>query len=140
MFEVKEVNKAFGQPCQHLKTTLLGPGCGIYDHRPQACVNYICLWLDSQRRPEVEPLPERLKPSACKVVMGWPWGEDRETLFVYPYPDFPNAWRRGAVAQHLRLILSRGGKVVIVLKKHRIALKGDMAFIGTEEEFEKFLN
>lgn len=135
VFEVKEVNKAFGEPCKFLGKTPFGKGCTVYDVRPDACRHYICLWLDSQRRPEVEKLSNKLRPNVCKVVMGWPWGVDRETLFVYPYPGHPDAWRKPPVSDHLKMILSRGGKIVVVLQGRRIALKGDMAFIGTEEEF-----
>ena len=141
VFEVKEVGKPFGQACQHLGPTIFGPGCTIYETRPQACKHYVCLWLDSQRRQRPsERLPEALKPEACKVVMGWPWGEDRATLFVYPYPGHDDAWRREPVASHLKGILSRGGKLVIVTGETRIAIKGDMAFIGTEDEFANILS
>jgi hypothetical protein len=39
----------------------------------------------------------------------------------------------------LQSILARGAKVVVVAKDKRIAIKGDMAFVGTEEEFENLL-
>lgn len=140
VFEVPAVDKAFGEPCKHLGRTLLGPGCKIYADRPDACQHYVCLWLDSHRRLEVAPLSDELRPNVCHVVMGWPWGKDRETLFVYPYPDYPNAWRLAPVSDHLRLILSRGGKIVVVTGAQRIAIKGDMAVIGTEEEFASLLS
>lgn len=80
-------------------------------------------------------MPENLRPDVTKVVMGWPWGEDRETLFVYPYPGHELAWRKPPVSDHLRMILSRGGKIVVVMNNRRLAIKGDMAFFGTEDEF-----
>lgn len=136
VFEVKDVGKAFGEPCKHLGPTLFGgTGCQIYATRPDACQRYVCLWLDSQRRVEVERMPENLRPDVTKVVMGWPWGEDRETLFVYPYPGHELAWRKPPVSDHLRMILSRGGKIVVVMNNRRLAIKGDMAFFGTEDEF-----
>jgi hypothetical protein len=141
VFEVKDIGKPFGAACQYLGATAFGRGCTIYAERPQPCKNYVCLWLDSQRRQEpADRLPEALKPEACKVVMGWPWGEDRDTLFVYPYPGYEGAWRKPPVAEHLRMILSRGGKVVVVTGATRIAIKGDMAFVGTEEEFAQLLS
>lgn len=84
-------------------------------------------------------MPEELRPDVCKVVMGWPFGTDLTTLFVYPYPGYEDAWRKSPVSNHLRMILSRGGKIVVVTGKTRIALKGDMAVIGTEEEFADLL-
>lgn len=139
VFEVKDVPKAFGEPCKHLGKTLFGTGCQIYTQRPDACQHYICLWLDSQRRPEVSKMPEALRPDVCKVVLGWPWGEDRETLFVYPYPGHETAWQKPPVSLYLRSILAKGAKVVVVAKDKRIAIKGDMAFVGTEDEFADLL-
>lgn len=139
VFEVKDVNKAFGEPCKHLGKTLFGTGCVIYESRPDACKHYVCLWLDSQRRIDVPSLPEVLRPNVSKVVLGWPWGEDRETLFVYPYPEHDDAWRKEPVAGYLRMILARKGKIVVVVKDKRWAIKGDMAFVGTESEFVELL-
>lgn len=140
VFEVKPVDKAFGEPCKHLGRTLVGPGCTIYETRPDVCRNYVCLWLDSQRRTDVPSLPEALRPNVCKVVMGWPWGVEKETLFVYPYPGYENNWRIPPVSNHLRMILARGGKIVVVTGKTRIAINRDMAVIGTEEEFASVLS
>jgi hypothetical protein len=140
VFEVKGVDKAFGEPCRHLGKTLFGTGCAIYASRPDACQHYVCLWLDSQRKSGVEKFPEKLRPDVCKVVLGWPWGTDRETLFVYPYPGHDDAWQKPPVSHYLRSILARGAKVVVVTKDKRIAIKGDMAFVGTESEFEDLLS
>jgi len=84
-------------------------------------------------------MEEALRPDVCKVVMGWPWGIDRETIYMYPLPGHANAWRVQPVSDKIKSILSKGGKVVIVIKNQRIALRGDMAVIGTEEEFERLL-
>jgi hypothetical protein len=138
VFEVKDVQKPFGVPCKHLGPSLFGgAGCQIYADRPPACQRYVCLWLDSQRRKDVEKFGENMRPDVCKVVLGWPWGEERDTLFVYPYPGHDNAWRAEPVGSYLRMILARGAKVVVVLADKRIALKGDMAIVGTEKEFEE---
>ena len=139
VFEVKDVPKAFGEPCKHIGNTLFGLGCQIYAERPDACKRYVCLWLDSQRRSDVESFPEHMRPDVSKVVLGWPWGEDRETLFVYPYPGHEDAWRKRPVSLYLQRILAKGGKVVIVMGEKRIAIKGDMAFAGTEDEFATIL-
>lgn len=142
VFAVEDVNKKFGEPCKHIKanTSIGGAGCGIYHERPDACQRYVCLWLDSQRRIDIPSLPENLRPDVCKVVIGWPWGIDRETLHVYPYPGYETAWQAPPVSHYLKNILARGGKVVVVAGDKRIAIKGDMAFVGTEKEFEDLLN
>ena len=139
VFEVKDVNKAFGEPCKHLGNTAFGQGCTIYETRPDACQRYVCLWLDSQRRLDVPSMPESMRPDVTKCVLGWPWGIDRETLFVYPYPGHDSAWQKPPVSLYLRNVLAKGGKVVVVVKDKRIAIKGDMAFVGTEKEFEDIL-
>ena len=139
VFEVKDVGKAFGEPCKHIGKTLFGTGCTIYHERPDACQKYVCLWLDSQRRVDVPSLPENMRPDVVKCVLGWPWGVDRETLFVYPYPSHIGAWQKPPVSDYLRMILDRGGKIVVVAGDKRIAIKGDMAFMGTEDEFADLL-
>ena len=85
-------------------------------------------------------MPEELRPNVCKVVIGWPFGIDRETMFVYPYPDYPDAWRTNKhVVAYLKMILSRGAKIVVVDGKTRYAIKGDVCMIGTEDEFAEIL-
>lgn len=139
VFEVKDVNKKFGETCKHLGKTLFGEGCQIYNERPDACRHYVCLWLDSQRRMDVPAFPENMRPDRTKCVLGWPWGTDRETLFVYPYPGHDDAWQRPPVSLYLRSVLAKGGKIVVVAGEKRVAIKGDMAFVGTESEFEDLL-
>jgi hypothetical protein len=84
-------------------------------------------------------MPESMRPDVTKCVLGWPWGTERDTLFVYPYPGHETAWQKPPVSLYLQSILARGAKVVVVAKDKRIAIKGDMAFVGTEEEFENLL-
>lgn len=140
VFEVKEVPKAFGEDCKHLGQTMFGGrGCLVYAERPLACQRYVCVWLDSQRRPEVEAMPEEMRPNVSNVVMGYPWATDRETMFVYPMPGHDNAWRVGIVAEYLQMILSRGAKVVVVTGDTRTVIKDDMMMIGTEAEFAELL-
>lgn len=140
-FEVRSISKPFGVRCKYLGPTLGGvQGCTIYNERPVECQHYICVWLDSQRRCDVERMPEELRPDVCKCVIGWPWGIDRETIHVYPYREYPDAWRRGAVKNYLRMVLSRGGKVVVYVNKDCVyAIRGDVAVRGTEAEFAELL-
>ena len=140
VFEVKGV-KAFAEPCKHLGSTPFGQGCTIYESRPVACQHYVCFWLDGERRGGEFKQDPRLRPDVCKCVIGWPWGVDRETIHVYPYPDHPNAWRTGIVRDFIRGVLARGGKVVVYQDSdHIFSLKGDMAFVGTEAEFAELTN
>ncbi len=149
VFEVKDervgLDKAFGEPCKFLTKEATGSGsgsgCGVYHTRPDACRNYICLWLEAARSVN-RKAPEELRPDNCGVVMGWPWGVDRETLHVYPIPGhskYPDAWRYPPVSDYLQDLLRRGGKLMIFVEGKRIAVRGDMAVVGTEAEFEKLL-
>lgn len=136
VFEVKTISKPFGVPCKHLGRTPDGLGCTIYHERPTECERYVCVWLDSQRRIEVPSLPENLRPNVCKVVMGWPWAADRSVMFVYPYPDFPDAWKIDPVKTYLQNILSSGGKVLVFVdSEHVVYSYGTVVMIGTEKEF-----
>lgn len=132
------LDKAFGIPCKYIGPTPVGHGCTVYQDRPDVCRNYVCLWLEGERLNAT--LGEALRPNVSKVVLGWPWGIDKETLFVYPYPGFENNWRVPPVSTYLRSVLARGAKIVVVLGKHRIAISGDMYLIGTEEEFAEVLS
>lgn len=87
-------------------------------------------------------MPEELRPNVCKVVIGWPWGMDRETVHVYPYPDHEDAWQKNPhVAKHLKMILQRGGKIVVYVNSQKVySMYGDMAFVGTEAEFAQMLS
>ena len=140
VFEVKEISKSFGEPCKHLGPTLDGPGCRIYEERPDACKHYVCLWLDGQRRGGQYRLDPELRPDRSKVVLGWPWANDRETLFVYPYPDFPNAWKEGAVRDRINTILLSGGKILVYINsEHIVYAYGTLVMAGTEKEFADIL-
>lgn len=140
IFEVKEINKPFAVPCKHLGHTPDGPGCKIYLERPDACCHYVCVWLDSRRRLEVEPMPDELRPDRCKCVLGWPWASDRSTMFAYPYPDFPNAWKEYPVKNYLQMILSRGAKVLVYINsEHVVYAYGSQVLVGSEKEFADIL-
>lgn len=137
VLEVHALGKAFHQPCKHLGQTSFGPGCTIYPNRPDVCWTYECVWLNSQVREQTERMPDNLRPNVCKVVMGNPLAGSREVMHIFPYPDHQDAWRFPPVSDYLRMLLSRGVKIVVVLANHRVALQGDMAVIGTEEEFAR---
>lgn len=140
VFEIKELGKSFGEPCKHLGKNLLNePGCTIYQERPDACRGYICLWLEAARTKN-RVAPEFMRPDICGVVLGQPYRAEHDVLHVFPipgHPKYPDAWRYPPVSDHLKEVLRRGGRLLIILEGKRIAIRGDMAAIGTEEEFER---
>ena len=85
-------------------------------------------------------MPESMRPNVTKVVLGQPFGKDRNSLLVYPYPGHDTAWQKPPVSEYLKTILARGASVVVVLNDgKRLAIKGDMAFYGTDAEFSQLL-
>ena len=57
VFAIPALNKPAGQWCQHCD---IGVGCKIYNSRPQTCVEYECLWLQSQKRDDPR---EHMRPN-----------------------------------------------------------------------------
>lgn len=136
VFEVASIAKPFGVPCQHLGRTPNGPGCTIYGQHPIECQHYVCVWLHSRRNVNVPNMRDDLRPDRCKVVMGWPFGIDRDVMYIYPYPDHPDAWKRSPVKDYIQEILHMGAKVLIFVNSdHIIYAYGNVVKIGTEAEF-----
>jgi len=60
VLEIKALDKPAGILCRHNT----GRACGIYRERPEACVQWHCLW----RR--IAALPDALRPDRSGVVFG----------------------------------------------------------------------
>lgn len=84
-------------------------GCGIYEARPKSCRDYECLWLQSQRREGVVPLPASLRPDRCKVIMN-PFG-DKVVLKVDAHR--PDAYRTEPVQAFLKHLLRGGARILV---------------------------
>ena len=92
---------AWGDPwCDHCEP---GVGCGIYDNRPSACKDYLCLWMTTPGM----TLDQR--PEQTKVVL---WRDKgTATLYAYAHPLWPEAYK------HDRTItewLATGLKVILM--------------------------
>ena len=83
--EAEGFASAQGEWCVHCDKA--GGGCRIYDTRPEECDLFSCLWL---QQPE---LPEELKPSRCRVVIGW----YDDMFYLYVDPGRRDAWQRAPV-------------------------------------------
>ncbi|WP_337186437.1 YkgJ family cysteine cluster protein [Phenylobacterium sp.] len=88
---VAELDKPAGRPCAHAKP---GAGCGIYEHRPQGCRVFECVWLMD---PE---MPHRFRPDQTKVVLDQDARGQR--LVARCDPANPLAWRRNPIYAALK--------------------------------------
>ncbi len=104
-------------------TYSLGEGDEGKDLKLLACATFKCLWLASQS--QTDPLkqkPRHLRPDMTHVVMGPFDREDDTLLYVQVDPRYPTAWNAPAILDDLRGIISRGGKVEIIIDETRFRL------------------
>lgn len=105
-FAVPTLNKPAGKWCQHCA---IGKGCTIYEQRPKPCLNYECLWLQSQRQPN--GLDIELRPDKCKVVFSQTTNPHVVAAFTAPHS--PDAWRRPLVRKLIDIINKAGTNVAV---------------------------
>lgn len=119
---VNELGKLAGTWCAHCTP---GKGCGIQDHptRPQACADWECVWLQTQRRRNGEAaLPPELRPDRCHVVMDVT--TDGRSLVLHVDPSRRDAWRRGPVQRVVDGALRRGARVFVACGDTRTMVAG----------------
>jgi hypothetical protein len=61
LMAVESLNKPRCVTCKHLDG-----GCSIYEHRPQDCREFECIWLQTQAT--TAPWPKRLRPDRCGTM------------------------------------------------------------------------
>ena len=114
VYAIPELQKPAGPWCQHCD---VGKGCRIYDARPKLCVDFACLWLQSQERPAKERLGAELRPDRCKVVFSPVMNDDMSTdpnmMAAVTMPGMSNAWRTGAARRLIDKMVDGGLRVVI---------------------------
>jgi hypothetical protein len=109
LLKVPELDKGQNVWCRHCERSV---GCRIYEDRPEPCRAFNCLWLQTlSRRPE-------LRPDRCKVVLATT--KDGEGVVAHVHPDYPGAWKTGAMGKMLEGLIRRGTKVFIVIGTKRI--------------------
>jgi hypothetical protein len=107
VYAIPTLDKPAGKWCQHCD---IGKGCKVYDDRPKLCVDFKCLWLQSQDRDPDERQPLDLRPDKCKVVFS---PTTKDGLFAaMVMPGSPDAWRKGPAARLIALMVRRGLRVV----------------------------
>jgi hypothetical protein len=95
LIAVEEIRKPRNQWCPDCRK---GKGCGVYDTRPKACREFLCVWLDAQDKDKSAAIfgPDT-KPDKCGVVIIA--GADGRTAFAHVDPGYPNAWRTGPISR-----------------------------------------
>lgn len=112
---VAAIDKKTGQWCVQFRKG--GGGCGIYADRPQACHDFVCLWLTSER------LDEAWKPNRARFVMFTE--QDGRRLNVVVDPAEPLAWRREPYYGRIKAMSSRsedGHELVVSVGDRRFVI------------------
>ena len=102
------------KPCQFL----CKKGCSIYDNKPESCTAFICLWLATQLFDA--PLPRRMRPDKCKVVM-----DANSKGYIVAHCATPNAWRDSAVYDALLFYASRTKVLIVLSNGKRLLMHSD---------------
>jgi hypothetical protein len=128
------VNKDWLTPCRFQNAH----GCSIHGDggQPEACKQFMCLWLASQYRRgdnSDHVMPGELRPDRCHVMFGPAGIVDRNTLFVHVDPAFPRAWQAKDVIQRINTFVARGAFVVVVIDKQRIIFRRGQPPVVTDE-------
>jgi hypothetical protein len=109
VFAIPALNKRAGDWCQHCD---VGVGCKIYEARPPTCVDFACLWLQSQERADPrERLPPELRPDRSKVVLCMT--TNPAIVGATTMPGAPDAWKRPAMHMLLSAWVARGMGIAI---------------------------
>lgn len=104
VFAIPPLNKPAGTWCQHCT---IGKGCNIYDERPPACIDFECLWLQSQAQKGAAKLGPELRPDKCRIVIS-PTTNPNVLSFI-PMPGYELAWRKKGPVRDLLVKLVNAG-------------------------------
>jgi hypothetical protein len=114
-------NKPRGVWCKHCKP---GHGCGIWETRPQPCVDFHCEWVRDAT------LGDEWKPDRARFYLNF--REALGILTVMVDPGSPNSWRQEPYHSTLRHIAGN-----MAQKKYfvQIVVRKSVTVIGPEREF-----
>lgn len=109
VFAIAEFHKKAGDWCQHCD---VGKGCTMYPLRPNPCVDFTCLWLESQKRENPhERLGPDLRPDRCKVVLSAT--TNPQIMSATTMPGSKLVWRDGNIFKLIKALAIKGLSVVI---------------------------
>lgn len=115
---IKEFNKPRNVWCQFCAK---GKGCTIYDSRPASCIEFECVWLQSQASSQAMSASCRPDKSHVMLVVGL----DNKTVVAHCDPAYPLAWREGPVHEALKALLKYKHNVVVNIKNRFFQLMPD---------------
>jgi hypothetical protein len=106
VYAIPELEKPAGKWCDHCE---IGKSCKIYETRPQRCVEYECLWLQSQK--DKARLGPELRPDKCKIVFSAT--TNPRIITGITMPGAPFAYQRKDVAELIEALRRRGIGIAI---------------------------
>ena len=113
LLAVPELKKPEGIWCDGCA---IGVGCRIYNHKPQACTEFECLWLKGYGE-------DNERPDKTKIVITVQ--ADGETLTFFE--DRPGLTRK-RYQERLEHVLTSGIPVLIICRQERVLIRP--AFLG----------
>lgn len=78
--EIHDYNMSPHNPCHFVDENRCGGCCTIYEHRPEMCSSYKCVWLNN-----LVAFPNWMKPEKCKIIVTERSIENKETKSVVTY-------------------------------------------------------
>ncbi len=108
VYAIPQLQKSAHDWCKHC---VIGESCKIYEARPQVCVEFECMWLQSQSLEPRERWDVSLRPDKSKVVFG-PSSHEK-VIAVTTMPNAKDAWKRPAIKALIDRLIASGLFVVV---------------------------
>ncbi len=89
----------------------VGKGCLIYESRPGPCVDFSCVWLQSQERTDHAKQDEWMRPDRSKVMLLA--SPDGEVITGHCHPKYPLAWQEPRMLNWLTSVAMQGIPILI---------------------------
>ena len=102
---VEELHKAAGAWCELVQ---IGKGCGDYEHRPQSCRDFECLWVSGQ----AHAMTEEMRPDKIKAVFSAT--DDGTRCVIYIDPTTPDHYKTNRMLSDMILRMRLTLDVIIV--------------------------
>ncbi|MES2342206.1 MAG: YkgJ family cysteine cluster protein [Pseudomonadota bacterium] len=114
LLAIAPLDKAAGDWCAKFAR---GAGCSIYADRPQPCVGFLCLWLDSEK------LDDAWRPDRARFLMYTE--KDGRRLNIVVDSASPLAWKRQPYYRRIKAMSQRaleGFELVVCIDTRRIVI------------------
>ena len=98
---IPEIHKPASVLC---KNCIENKGCDIYSSRPQSCINFDCVYIQS------DDMDESLRPNECGVTF------EKVTTKIYFGTELPKnvgSWKKENVINYIKRLNKQGISVVI---------------------------